>query len=100
MFNIGLMNFIYLDNCGRVCIRPCVFVYCNDSNYTARAYEQTFFRLAKNIPFSNLNPFPFKPKKTKIREVNFYDMQTISLFLSLCLSINLQYLLFGKGSMM
>ena len=29
------------------------------------------------LPFSNLNPFPFKPKKSKIREDNFYDMQTI-----------------------
>ena len=27
------------------------------------------------FPFSNLNPFPFKPKVTKIGEVNFYEMK-------------------------
>ena len=37
-----------------------------------------FFPSAKRMfPFSNLNPFPFKPKKSKIREDNFYDMQII-----------------------
>ena len=40
------------------------------------AYEQTFFPSAKKIfPFSNLNPFPFEPKETKIREDNFYEMK-------------------------
>ena len=40
------------------------------------AYEQTFFPLAQNFfPFSNLNPFPFKPRETKIGEVNFYEMK-------------------------
>ena len=40
------------------------------------AYEQTFFPSAQKIfPFSNLNPFPFKPKETKIGEVNFYEMK-------------------------
>ena len=53
----------------------------------AQAYEQALFPSAQRIfPFSNLNPFPFKPMETKIRENNFYDMQTISLLLSLCLS--------------
>ena len=27
-----------------------------------------------NFPFSNRNPFPFKPKETKIREDKFYEM--------------------------
>ena len=39
----------------------------------------------KNVSFSKLNPFPFKPKETKIREDNFYEIQIISLLLSLCL---------------
>ena len=42
----------------------------------SRAYEKTFFPSAQKIfPFSNLNPFPFKPKETKIGEVNFYEMK-------------------------
>ena len=48
--------------------------------------QQTFFPSAKRIfPFSYPNPFPFKPKETKIREDNFYEIQIISLLLSLCL---------------
>ena len=40
------------------------------------AYEQTFFPLAPKIfPFSNLNPFPFEPKETKIKEDNFSAMK-------------------------
>ena len=42
----------------------------------AWAYEQTCFPLAqKFFPFSNLNPFPSKPKETKIGDVNFYEMK-------------------------
>ena len=38
--------------------------------------QQTFFPSAKRIfPFSYPNPFPFKPKETKIGEVNFYEMK-------------------------
>ena len=41
-----------------------------------QAYKQTFCPLAQRIfPFSNLNPFPYKPKETKIRENNFYEMK-------------------------
>ena len=40
------------------------------------SYEQTFFPSAHNFfPFSNLNPFPFEPKETKIREDNFSEMK-------------------------
>ena len=52
----------------------------------SQAFEKTFFPLAQKVfHFLNLNPIPFKPKETKIREDNFYEMQTISLLLSLCL---------------
>ena len=40
------------------------------------AYQQTFFPSAEKIfPFLNLNPFPFEPKETKIREDNIYEMK-------------------------
>ena len=43
-----------------------------------------FFPSAQRVfPISNLNPFPFRPKETKIREENFYKMQTKCLLLSL-----------------
>ena len=42
----------------------------------AWAYEQTFFPSAQKIfPFSNLNPFPFEPKETKIRDDIFSEMK-------------------------
>ena len=46
-----------------------------------------FFPSAKRmLPFSNLNPFPFKTKKSKIREDNFYDMQTIREWSKWCMN--------------
>ena len=50
----------------RFCILEefCLITYC----VCSWEYKQTFFPLAKRIfLFSNLNPFPFKPKETKIR---------------------------------
>ena len=38
--------------------------------------QADFFSFAQRIfPFSNLKPFPFKPKETKIRKENFYEMK-------------------------
>ena len=52
------------------------FLFILSKFFLPWAYEQTFFPSAHNFfPFSNLNPFPFEPKETKIREDIFSEMK-------------------------